>query len=594
MSDVVERDYVRDLLDCLQIETVYSVDDRHAPDDEILVTIGRQLAPEQRAELLGREGEEETYREFDIFRSHLEELLPMYGETERTALVRRAQEMAGDAQFADDTVSLSKLGELLAERVEPLSKALWEERKGDILSADKPTLVLVDRDFRSEGGGETDGDDLIREIQQQAADKPIWTGLLTHTVSREREHETYLQLGDQGIDLQRMIVISKARVNPDEFASHLRLTLLAPLLRRLLGRAAKALIETTQTAADEAAQVLPVELESMVFGASYVEGVWPPETLMLLFELIQRDVARERILGDDEVRDLTNKVQCLGAVHAGLTVADRVAAEAEKQASDDAVGGQAPAVPRFYQRKQIYADGEIINRLHLPIECGDLFCNAAATSKRWVVIAQPCDLAVRADGVRGDFPITHVVLAPLKKLKAGQEPRPEQFKLPYFFEDTGQHAVAELNRARFQRLWLLDLAVFDASGVASLSIAAVEPPERLMTGWAARYARLRQDAEEVLAVASRNDEGLQVGLQLDPPADAAEIGGLAADVRVAISSDHANPPFTTKLDPASGTLDAGCQRVGRLTDEYARALLTRWGAHLSRPVLPYDLTRQPG
>jgi hypothetical protein len=36
--------------------------------------------------------------------------------------------------------------------------------------------------------------------------------------------------------------------------------------------------------------VLPIELESMVFGASQVEGVWPPDTLLLLFGLIQRDL----------------------------------------------------------------------------------------------------------------------------------------------------------------------------------------------------------------------------------------------------------------------------------------------------------------
>lgn len=596
MSDVAERDIIRDLLDCVDIETVYSVDDRHAPDREIVTTIARDLASDQRAELLGREDEDGSYTEFEIFRNHLEELWDNYGEGEQTALVQRAQEMAGDTQLADDTVALGKLGELLADRIESLSKADWQGRREEILGGDKPVLVFFDRDFRPEGGGATDGDDLIREVQQDSGNKQVWTGLLTHTASPQEEHETYLKLGEHGIDLRRVIVISKARVTSADFPAHLRLTLLAPLLHRLLTRVAEKLTETHQAAVEETAKVLPVELESMVFGASQVEGVWAPETLMLLFGLIQRDVARVEIWEDEEVRELTKRIQCLGIGKAGLPVADRSTGSEgdyeDKDQQGDGAGAPQRAVPRFYQRKQIYADIGMVNKLHLPIECGDVFRDTHAPSKRWIVIAQPCDLALRSDGRRGDYPIRHVVVAPIKKLKDNEELRGTDFKLPYF-EESGQHAVAQLNRARYQRLWLLDIAVFDSDGLGRLDVSGKEPPEGLLDGWRVRYAQIRQTAEEILAGAGRNDDGLATGLQLDPPADGDEIQALAAEVRQAIATDHADPPFTTTLDPPGKVVDAGCQRVGRLTYEYAWALLTRWSTHLSRPVLPYDLTRRP-
>lgn len=591
MSDVAERNHVRDLLDCVDIETVYSVDDRYAPDRELVTTIGRGLSPEQRADLLRRPGEEASYAEFAVFRIHLEELWAQYGEAEQTSLVQRAQQMVGATRVADDTVTLDMLGELLADRLEKLSRAAWTARQEEILGTGKPVLVLFDRDFSPEGGGATEGEDLIREVQQRSLDKPVWTGLLTHTVRPEDEHETYLNLGAEGIDLQRMVVISKARVTREEFPAHLRLTLLARVLHRLVTRVAEKLTETYQAAVEETKEVLPVELESMVFGASEVEGVWPPETLLLLFGLIQRDVARVKIWDDEKVRDLTEKVQCLGAVRAGLPVADR-AASADAEREDGADEGQARPAPRFYQQKQIYADTGMVNKQHLPIECGDVFCSTKAPSKRWVVIAQPCDLALRSDGRRGEFETTHVVLAPIKKLKDKDKLQEGDFKLPYF-EDNGQPVVAQLNRARFQRLWLLDLAVFDAEGRARLDASQMDPPAQLLGGWRLRYVQLRQTAEEILTLTRRNDQELAAGLQLDPPTEAETIEELSTETRRAIVTDHTEPPFTTTLEPAASVLDAGCQRIRRLTDEYARALLTRWGAHLSRPVLPYDFTRQP-
>jgi hypothetical protein len=592
VSEVAELAQIRELLDCVDIEHVYSVDDRHAPGLELARNLGRRLDAEQRAKLLGRDDDAEILEDFVFYEQLLEELWEQLGESARTELVRRAQEMVGDSDVADDTEALSKLGQLLQERVVALSKAQWEEQQDTVLEQDKPILILFDRDFHAEGGGERDGEDMIRQVQERSVDRPVWTGLLTHTVGAGDEHETYLKLGDEGIDLHRTLVISKTRViTPEQFPSHLRLTLLAPLMHKLVSRIADKVTETQEAAVREAKSVLPIELESMVFGASQVEGVWPTDTLLLLFGLIQRDSVREKLWDDPDVQSLTRTIRCLGEVGSSVPVADRQAAEGDDDEDAGDPGAPDYRGPRFYQRQQIYADVTRVNRLHQPIECGDIFSNAAAPSKRWVVIAQPCDLVVRSDGKRGSFPVSHVVVAPIKKLRDGDEPREGDFKLPYF-ESTGQHAVAQLNRARYQRLWLLDLAVFDPDGRARLHIAS-EVPVGLVDGWGRRFVQLRTDAEELLSLADRDAKGLRRALELDPPTPTQDVEDLVSEVRRAVATDHANPPFTMTLDPDAGTLDSGCQRTGRLTDEYARALLSRFGAHLSRPVLPYDLTRLP-
>ena len=584
MSSVAELDHVRELLECVAIDRVISVDDRHSPDLAVVLNTARELSSAKRSELLGLSEDDEALAEHDVFEQRLEPLWDQYGAAERTALVQRAQEIAGDSLVADDTEALSRLGQLMSspEVFEELSKADWRARRDEIVESGESVLVLFDRDFRGEGGQERDGETLLAELQKTSRDKPIWTGLLTHTVTPEAEHEEYLKLGDT-VDLHQTVMISKARVAAGEFAAHLRLTLLTPLLQRLLTIVSEKTAVTHKEAMAETRAILPVELESMVFGASRVEGVWEPDTLLLLVGLIQRDRARAKIWEDDEVHRLTDQIRCLGRVDAGPPVADEQA-EAESEASEPGTA------PRFYQRRQIYEDAVAVNKLHLPIENGDVFEDVARSSKRWIAIAQPCDLVVRSNGLRGGYPSTHVAVAPIER-EPRSAPPPSDFRLPYF-DDQGRHYVAKLGQVRYQRLWLLDLAVFNSVGRALLCLND-DAPTHMLEGWAARHAQVRGLAETLINLCETNTAGLEHALGLETPPDASELRTTASAVRDAIAADHSQPPFTTTIRPEAAELDAGCQRVKRLSTEYAQALLARWGGHLSRPVLPYDLTRRP-
>jgi hypothetical protein len=580
-APLAQQDRVRALLECVAIKRVISVDDRYTPGLEVVINLGRDLSGEQRAELLGLPDDVETLGERELFEQRLEGMWEELQREKQTELIQRAQEMAGQSEVADDTEALHDLAELMPNGVlDKFSLAEWREQRDAV-------LLLFDRDFSIEGGREDEGEALLAELQEASDGKPIWAGLLTHTVTAQEEHETYLALADR-LDLHWTIVISKARMKEGGFPAHLRLTLLAPLMRRLVEIVAEKVKQTQDHAIGETLKVLPVELESMVFGASHVEGVWEVDTLLLLFGLIQRDRARESVWEEPEVHELTGKIRCLARIDIGKPVAD---ADSEKAQGKDDDSDEAGAVPRFYQRRQIYEDAGVVNRLHLPIECGDIFENSAQPSKKWIVIAQPCDLMVRADGRRGNNPITHILMAPLEREKRPQDVQEGDFRLPYF-DDKGRPYLVKLARARYQRIWLLDFTVFRTEGRAALG-ADDEPVANLLAGWGARHSRLVERTRELIQLCSNNDVGLQRALELESPPEEEGVDALAKSVRDAIASDYARPPFTTTIDPRARSIDAGCRRIGRLSADYARALLSRWGSYMSRPVLPYDLTRGP-
>ena len=58
-----------------------------------------------------------------------------------------------------------------------------------------------------------------------------------------------------------------------------------------------------------------------------------------------------------------------------------------------------PITPNAWeiQHKELYENPSYINKNHLPIELGDIFKKG---SKKYILLAQPCDLMIRSNGKR--------------------------------------------------------------------------------------------------------------------------------------------------------------------------------------------------
>jgi len=501
---------------------------------------------------------------------------------------------------------------------EGLTLASWREKRAQVLveMGSTPTLILFDLDFSREVGGDaTTGQRLIGELEVALRDQGFaddaYYGLLTNHVLPGDEHERRLQIvNSAGLDPARFVLISKQHLqgDPATFAVRLRTTFLAPIFAGLMVEVDKAIRSEYEKALREALAIAPEDMEQMVVRTSGLEGVWEPDTLVRLFELLQRSGARSTLRTTDRVVKLTERLRKLAEIDpapkddvthapagdvandvptlepqgAGAAAPIEMAEQREVDsvrtavsAVEDATGGDAltptlVSVAVVLQHQEIYETAEHINGLHLPLELGDLFTKDTG-DKQFVLIAQPCDAMVRAGGARSPelshFLLAEVTMKPLEGLFAA-------FELPYFDENTGHSAYVKLSRPVYTRSIVLDACVLNANGCAHIELAAM-PAEGLLPHWRDRHVALKRAAKSILD---------RVAAQDQPP---------SMDLRKILAGYVKPDPFPpTQMDPTAGVLEWNCTRVGRVLDPYARALLSRFSQFFARDAYLHDLARR--
>lgn len=537
----------------------------------------------------------------EVWQAAVGELWEKLDETERASLVDKAYAIAGD-DTPVPSGAMHALRDLVPDiESEGLSLAAWQGRRNELVAdlESKPTLILFDQDFQHEGGTTEDGQRLIVELQAELTgrgDIPVgaYYGLLTNTVGVDEELAQRDNIvADTDLDPARFVLISKQNLADEElrrFASRLRTILLAPLFADLLSEVTGEVRSTQEAALEEVRAIPPEDLEHMVVRTSVREGVWEPDTLLRILEAMQRAEARERLRRADRVHELTWRLREIAEVDpdegvvaasgAGGTFADAGAADAgrvgssgdraARQRGDEPTPVPVPAAVRI-SHKEIYDSGDHINGLHLPIEVGDLL--ERQSGKRYIVVAQPCDLMVRPGGLRKPD-LTHLLVAELASGAAAAADLFAEFRLPYFDVGSGAGAVVRLARPTFVRALILDSCVVNADGCARLDVSA-PAPKGLLPHWDARHEKLKKLGAAVFGRLDR--------LQ----------GSVAEEVRTAMTGHFKGDAFApTMVDADAQVLAWDCRRIRRIGDPYARALLNRYSHYFARDVYLHDLARR--
>jgi hypothetical protein len=228
------------------------------------------------------------------------------------------------------------------------------------------------------------------------------------------------------------------------------------------------------------------------------------------------------------------------------------------------------------QREELYERDDHLNKNHLPLELGDIFERVEAnSSKRYIVLAQPCDLMVRGDGKRHPellrIPLAEVVSS-VKKPHCSEE-------LPYFDQSPSKTWYVKLKAIHFVCGCILDLCVFNQDGSATLAVDQVVP-SGIRPAWKARHsilsrywARAIRKADLLAPNANESQAVKQVKQRI-----ARDLGGALFD----------DDLFKGVLSEADGvrSLTYNCRRVGRLARARAIGLMMSYTATLGRPA--YD------
>lgn len=576
---------VREMIEAAGIKRIVCVDDSYAVTVESLIVKLSGLTEEERATLfpgsedLGPDG---------VWGQRVEEMWEQMTDGERATLVDGAAALEQDLNPV-----LTGFAEIVNEtypEIEFLHFSLgdWKTRKQEIVDKTPaiPTLILFDQDFRNEGGAENEGQKLVAELERRIKDHEdvklgTFYGILTNTVSVDQEHARRTEVvTDENLDAGRFVLISKQSMRDGAklFPERLRPVLLSPLFAHLMEEVRGAVAAAQKEALDRAIKIPPEDLEQMVLQSSNQEGVWPPDTLLRILETMQRETVRKSLREEGNLLGVAERVEAVAKVDLPPP-----AAEVEEVGKEKEPSGDEPTPEKPFERvplaakishEEIYESADHLNSLHLPIELGDLFKDTRA-GHLYVLIEQPCNLMVRDGGERAFTP-SHMVLAKVTEGTVDAKTQFKYFEFPYFDKETGESRFVRLSGPKVVRTLVLDASVFNEDGRSRLDLRSGEPVA-LLPYWKERRAKLHRLADELLKQLGKLPEGVQ-----------------GEDwVRDALGGSFRGDPF--RLDdfsPENGLIGWGCERIGRVRDPYARALLSRFSQYFARDAYLHDLARE--
>ena len=230
------------------------------------------------------------------------------------------------------------------------------------------------------------------------------------------------------------------------------------------------------------------------------------------------------------------------------------------------------------QRQELYELDDHINKNYLPLELGDIFERVNANStKKYILLAQPCDLMVRSDGKR--HPELHRL--PIAEVVGAEEAPRYSEEMPYFDTSPSKRWYVKLKAVQFVRGCILDLCVLNQDGIARLVINGIAP-SGIRPAWKARHdillrlwGRAVRRADLLAPVANESQVVTQAKQKI-----ARDIGGVLFD----------DDLFKGNLTEAGGVraLTYDCKRVGRMSRARAMGLLMSYTAALGRPAYDRD------
>lgn len=568
------RSNAKTLLDTVGVSRVVVVDDEYADGVERLLGICSELEGADAAGLPHLEGVE--FAAPDEIWS--EQVRVAWKELDRKArrdtltAAQRLQSARGEASSAGGPADAHEVDDLAANCLEEvlgslggcefitLSLGQWEERREGMLSGEAAptTLFLFDRGFGDERAGTDDeGFGLIREVQKSDSG---YCGLITHTVNVGEEYRAWEALAEEnGLDRDRFVVVSKGRLNTDPpdyygFLAMLRLAALGARYARVRSMAWSVVRASLEKVTSAVENLSVLDFDKVVFASSRREGVWEPDTLFRVFEILMRREANIRLHEDE-------------AVSEAITTARRISAS-PKEIGDALIQQGEPSDALRMQRYEMYDAGEELNAWHTPIGLGDIF-RIGSDGSDYILLGQPCDLVVRSGGLRSheDRGLGPMV-AVAEIARGGEKEGTIWGKLPFYDEDTGDSAFANYGRVHRVRLAVLDLCVFRRDGLAVIDVAGDCPHEMIAT-WRKRHGKLQKHFAEALKL-----HGTIAKAGFEPQAESLALPDASTTLKICKSV-------------RDGMVQYGVSRVMRLRQPWAAALLTEFAHYGARAAFEH-------
>lgn len=399
----------------------------------------------------------------------------------RTAFLKKEQELGGAAYLEMTVENVERTCQLLA--IAPADRWPFEGAQPKLAAVkeagDEEVAYIVDlREGSGPGSDEFRGLEILKLLGGMESKATAF--ILTHeaNIEEEAQQEVILQRrlnAEKAVDIP-LCVISKERLKGDEttvaeMTEALRVAIKRAGLRRsvheVLRKAQAKVAEICTAAADGLLQVSPEHLDDHVVKVGYNEGM---SELHVIERVLTAHIAQglRGMFGTDaDVRKSNDRLRKLRAIPLKLKPA----------ALDEALVS--------FHKAEVWEEADLLNAAHAPIACGEIFRSdpeEAATAegaRLFVLLAQPCDIALRPNGKRA---VETGVLIPFQTFddpdKQGTE---KNYKLPVMID--GKAYFCMLREAVPVRLSILDLASYRSDGRVRID-SEHESAEGLLPGLA--------------------------------------------------------------------------------------------------------------
>ena len=270
--------------------------------------------------------------------------------------------------------------------VEKFDLQEWRSASNEVdeTSATVKTMILFDQDLRLHGGSTKEGTQLIKTTLAQPNSQHMLCCMLSHHFHEATLQEDWKRLcAEEDFKPSQVVAIPKELVINDlgAFASLVKLSAVAPFYDEMRDEILRTTEERVRKAHTAVSELGLVDLDRMVFRASDSEGVWEPDILVRIFGIVLRHSTRNAALQSEKLWNSSSSIRSLS-------------------------GGATPSLEEAkgalwqFNRSENYEEADDLNRLHRPINLGDIF--GRKNGKRYVLIAPQCDLMVRTEkGFRG-------------------------------------------------------------------------------------------------------------------------------------------------------------------------------------------------
>jgi hypothetical protein len=554
---------IADLLNVLKIERVVHVDDQNIDGinlEDILAAATESNLETIQAALVPLDLN--LPDEIEVWGRKLRDVWEIFSEAEKqavgTLVLATAREFEG-GELVDDKADSAILAQIIPSgMLVSLSPNQWPDRKVQLLreANSKPTLFLFDQNLGL--GKEKGGMDIIASLLAFESDSRPYCGLLTHTVKPESQIAQWEELcKDYNLSPDEFIVIPKEHLSsgPEQICYSLKLVVLTPHFGKLKKIASEILEASVKVAAERIQSVNIFDLEHMIFRAGLTEGNWEPDVLFRLHSLFQRNAAR----------DLARSMPDL-EIHASRL----------RSASAVMVGENIDVIKRSWeiQKEEMYENADYINGNLLPLELGDIFKKRNGT-KLYVLIAQPCDLMLRANGKRQPD-LEYVVLA---ELNEGAPTDGYDDLLPCYGESPGTKWHVSLNRTHTVKVSILDLCCFNINGTSAISLADA-PPAAARPSLKGRFLKIQTVLNKILA---------KIAPHRPKATDVRELLLAKNQMCKLFEANLFSDSVFSGNRSESNVVTFNCDRVGRVSSERAFGLLMSYTSCVGRPAYPSPL-----